>query len=163
MPVYNGDSVVIKTAGGDDAITLSSDGVVADKFTGGIDIESYPHFLISWHVNFPSTSRSLLVLSLRRLPSQERRSFTNRYYQSILCQTGKASGVLMPTTVRCPCLEDIFLSLSSMDPTVHSRQCELEEGKYVYNITSAVGGEYASNVSGLLRHSAGNANRSAGS
>ena len=43
MPVYNGDSVVIKTAGGDDAITLSSDGdIVADKFTGGIDIESYP-------------------------------------------------------------------------------------------------------------------------
>lgn len=43
FPVYDGDNVVIKTPGGVDAITLSSDGeITADKFSGDIDIESYP-------------------------------------------------------------------------------------------------------------------------
>ena len=44
FPVYDGDGVVVKTAGGADAVTISSTGdVVADgKFVGDIDIESYP-------------------------------------------------------------------------------------------------------------------------
>ena len=43
FPVYDGDSVVIKTSGGANAITLSSDGeVIADKFTGFPRYESYP-------------------------------------------------------------------------------------------------------------------------
>lgn len=44
IPVYNGDSVVVTTSGGSDAVTLSDDGNVTatGKFIGDVDIESYP-------------------------------------------------------------------------------------------------------------------------
>ena len=43
FPVYNGDSLVVTNTSGSPVVTLSSDGeVIADKFTGFIDIESYP-------------------------------------------------------------------------------------------------------------------------
>lgn len=43
-PVYGGDGVVIKTAGGADAVIISDDGNVTatGKFIGDVDIESYP-------------------------------------------------------------------------------------------------------------------------
>ena len=44
IPVYNGDSVIVTTSAGADAVTLSDDGNVTatGKFIGDVDIESYP-------------------------------------------------------------------------------------------------------------------------
>ena len=44
LPLYNGDSVVVQTAGGVDAVTVGSDGNVTatGKFIGDVDIESFP-------------------------------------------------------------------------------------------------------------------------
>mgnify|MGYP006245055915 CR=1 FL=1 len=43
FPVNNGDSVAVTNGAGADVINLGSDGnIVASKFTGDVDIESYP-------------------------------------------------------------------------------------------------------------------------
>ena len=44
IPVYNGDSVVVTTSAGADAVTITDDGNVtaSGKFIGDVDIESYP-------------------------------------------------------------------------------------------------------------------------
>jgi len=44
IPVYNGDSVVVTTGAGADAVTINEEGnvIATGKFIGDVDIESYP-------------------------------------------------------------------------------------------------------------------------